>query len=212
MAAKVSPGLAIRPPRTTHTNHCEPSQSSIVTPNVSGLNNIISSEPGARFPPERGRYHLLISYMCPYSHRTILIRKLKGLEDIIGLEVLHWRVGEKGFRFATAEEAKQDPTLTAPPERLIGAEVLRDFYLEADPEYTGRPTVPLLWDNKLRTTVSNDSADIVRFLNSAFDDLVADEYKGKTFYPENLREEIDRENGWISEKLSSGVYTVGFAT
>jgi len=186
-------------------------KSSTVTHSVSHFRNVISSEPGDPFPPEKGRYYLLISYVCPYSHKIIIMRKLKGLEDIIGLKVLHWGIGERGFRFATAEEAKLDPTFSAPPETLIGAEFLSEFYLKADPEYTGRFTVPLLWDSKSGTAVSNDSADIIRFLNTAFDDLVAKEYKGKTFYPKSLRGNIDRENVWISEKLNSGVYKVGFA-
>ena len=113
------------------------------------------------FVAERNRYHLYVSLACPWAHRTLIMRRLKGLEDIISLSVVHWRMRERGWTFTPG------PCVTADP--VNGAQALYEVYLAADPHYTGRVTVPVLWDRVRHTIVSNESAEILRMFNSAFD-------------------------------------------
>ena len=153
------------------------------------------------FKAERGRYHLYVSLACPWAHRTLIVRKLKGLEDAIGLSVVHWLMLEKGWTFAAGPGVVPDPNL--------GAHYLYEVYAAARPDYTGRVTVPILWDKETRTIVNNESAEIIRMLNSAFDGVGA---APGDLYPENLRPEIDALNARIYDRVNNGVYKAGFAT
>ncbi|PWW73404.1 hypothetical protein C7212DRAFT_333980 [Tuber magnatum] len=174
--------------------------------------DLVSREPNAKFPPERGRYHLYVSYACPWAHRTLITRELKGLQDVIGVSVVHWHLGENGWRFGTIEEAAEHPEVTVSPETNTGASFLRDLYFKARPDYDGRYTVPTLWDKKNKTIVSNESSEIIRFLYTEFDDLVDESRKGVTYYPEELRKGIDELNEWVYATVNNGVYKAGFAT
>ncbi|WP_169545653.1 glutathione S-transferase family protein [Sneathiella aquimaris] len=153
------------------------------------------------FKAEADRYHLYISHACPWAHRTVIFRALKGLEKMISLSVVHWYMAENGWTFKEAEGVVQDP--------IHRAEFLHQVYTAADPKYSGRVTVPILWDKKLNTIVSNESSEIIRMFNSAFDQVGALE---GDYYPEDLRSEIDAINERIYETLNNGVYRSGFAT
>ena len=153
------------------------------------------------FLAEPGRYHLYVSLACPWAHRTLIMRRLKELADIVSLSVVHWLMRERGWTFAPG------PCVTGDP--INGAKTLDEIYTAADPHYTGRATVPLLWDKVRRTIVSNESADILRMFNSAFDALGA---APGDYYPEPLRAEIDALNERIYRDVNNGVYRAGFAT
>ena len=158
-----------------------------------------SGEGGFRAEP--GRYHLYVSLACPWAHRTLIFRRLKGLEGMISLSVVHWLMAENGWTFAEGEGVIPDP---------IGhARYLHEVYTRADPHYSGRVTVPVLWDKQRGTIVSNESAEIIRMLNTAFDGVGATE---GDFYPAALREEIDALNDRIYGSVNNGVYKAGFAT
>ncbi len=154
------------------------------------------------FKAEPGRYHLYVSYACPWAHRALIFRKLKGLEDMIGVSYTHWFMGENGWTF----EADEDGVVG---DRLFDSKLFYEVYLKADPAYTGRVTVPALWDKKTGTIVSNESADIIRMFNSAFDDVGA---ASGDYYPEDRRGEIDKVNERVYHTVNNGVYKVGFAT
>lgn len=158
-----------------------------------------SGEGGFRAEP--GRYHLYVSLACPWAHRTLIFRRLKGLEGMISLSVVHWLMAENGWTFAEGEGVIPDP---------IGhARYLHEVYTRADPHYSGRVTVPVLWDKQRGTIVSNESAEIIRMLNTAFDGVGATE---GDFCPAALREEIDALNDRIYDSVNNGVYKAGFAT
>ncbi|MEI2383604.1 glutathione S-transferase family protein [Breoghania sp. JC706] len=148
------------------------------------------------FEAEAGRYHLYVAYACPWAHRTLIFRKLKKLEDMISVSVVEPLMLEEGWTFAQ-------------PDPVNGATRLYEVYLAADPTYTGRVTVPVLWDKKRKTIVSNESAEIIRMLNSAFDGLGA---RKDDFYPQELRAEIDAINAKVYDTVNNGVYKAGFAT
>jgi putative glutathione S-transferase len=154
------------------------------------------------FRAEAGRYHLYVSYACPWAHRTLIFRKLKGLEDMIDVSVVHPLMGDNGWTFDTDFNG-------ATGDRLSGKKYLYEIYLKAKPDYTGRATVPTLWDKERNTIVSNESADIIRMLNSAFDGIGA---KPGDYYPEDLRSEIDAVNRRVYRDINNGVYKCGFAT
>jgi len=156
---------------------------------------------GKAFPAEAGRYHLYVSYACPWAHRTLIFRTLKGLEDAIDLSVVNPFMGSHGWTFDDGEGVIPDP--------VHGADYLHQIYTAASPEFTGRVTVPVLWDKKTGTIVSNESSEIIRMFNTAFDDLGA---TPGDFYPEPLREEIDAVNDRVYHTLNNGVYKCGFAT
>jgi putative glutathione S-transferase len=153
------------------------------------------------FKAEPGRYHLYIARACPWAHRTTIFRTLKGLDDMIGLSVTHWLMGDHGWTFDAAEGVV--------PDTVNGVQYLYELYQQADPAVSGRATVPVLWDKERRTIVSNESADIIRMLNSAFDGVGA---RRGDYYPEALRSEIDTFNERIYDTLNNGVYKAGFAS
>ncbi|KAJ2307621.1 S-glutathionyl-(chloro)hydroquinone reductase [Coemansia sp. Cherry 401B] len=174
---------------------------------VSSFRDFVESSPDARFPAEAGRYHLYVSYACPWAHRTLIVRKLKGLENLIGVSVVHYLLGPNGWEFASPDEV---PGATL--DDVNGAKYIRELYFKAEPNYSARFTVPVLWDKKQNTIVSNESSEIIRMFNTAFDELVAPEYRGITFYPDELKEKIDDINGWIYDTVNNGVYKAGFAS
>jgi putative glutathione S-transferase len=153
------------------------------------------------FKAEAGRYHLYVSYACPWAHRTLIFRALKGLESMISLSVVNWHMGARGWTFAPGSGVIPDP--------IHQAKALSDVYVAADPKYSGRVTVPVLWDKRRNTIVNNESAEIIRMLNGAFDALGA---KRGDYYPEDLRAEIDALNARIYDTVNNGVYKAGFAT
>ena len=155
----------------------------------------------AGFKAEAGRYHLYVSYACPWAHRTLIFRALKGLEDMISVSVVNSFMGENGWTFEEADGVIPDP--------LFGARYLHEIYTKADPTYSGRVTVPVLWDQKTGAIVSNESSEIIRMLNSAFDGIGAT--KGD-YWPEAHRAEIDVLNERIYNTVNNGVYKAGFAT
>ncbi|GIK80146.1 MAG: glutathione S-transferase family protein [Pseudorhodoplanes sp.] len=153
------------------------------------------------FAAERGRYHLYVSLACPWAHRTLIFRALKKLDDAISVSVVSPLMGAQGWTFAQDEGSSGDA--------VNGARTLGDIYLRANPKYSGRVTVPVLWDKKRATIVNNESAEIVRMLNSAFDAFtpVRDDY-----YPPALRAQIDALNDDVYPNINNGVYRAGFAT
>jgi glutathionyl-hydroquinone reductase len=153
------------------------------------------------FAAAPGRYHLYVSLACPWAHRTLILRKLKGLEEAIGISVVHWHMAEHGWTFAAGPGATGD--------RLHGLAYLHQVYTRAKPDYTGRASVPVLWDREKETIVNNESAEIIRMLNSAFDRVGA---RGPDLYPEPLRAAIDAINDLVYETVNNGVYRAGFAT
>ncbi|WP_322866745.1 glutathione S-transferase family protein [Aquicoccus sp. G2-2] len=154
------------------------------------------------FAAESGRYHLYVCYACPWAHRTLIFRALKGLEKHIGVSAVHPDMLEDGWSFAT-----DFPGATG--DELYGLPFLRDLYLKADPSLSGRVTVPVLWDKQRETIVSNESAEIIRMLNSAFDGITGNTLD---FWPEELREAIEPVNARIYDTFNNGVYKAGFAT
>ncbi len=156
----------------------------------------------AGFAADKVRYHLYVSLACPWAHRTLIFRKLKGLEDAISVDVVHHAMGELGWVF---DESVADAT----PDTVNGKDKLYEVYLEAQSDYTGRVTVPVLWDKDRKTIVNNESSEIIRMLNSAFDHVGA---TGADFYPEDLRAEIDEVNATVYTNVNNGVYKAGFAT
>lgn len=161
----------------------------------------LSGESG--FAAESGRYHLYVSMACPWAHRTLIFRALKGLESHISVSVVHPDMVENGWEFRPGEPQHED--------RINQARFLHQIYTRTVPDYTGRVTVPTLWDRHRETIVSNESADIIRMLNSAFDALpgVRDDLD---FYPEGLRADIDAVNDRVYHTVNNGVYKAGFAT
>ena len=155
----------------------------------------------AGFKAEADRYHLYVSYACPWAHRTLIFRKLKGLEDLISVSVVDPLMLENGWEFHDRDGATID--------HLFGSRALWEIYVKADPAYSGRVTVPVLWDKQTGTIVSNESSEIIRMFNSAFNCLTGNTLD---FYPEILRGEIDELNKRVYDTLNNGVYKSGFAT
>lgn len=155
----------------------------------------------AGFKAEPNRYHLYVSLACPWAHRTIIYRKLKGLEDIISMSVVNAFMGDEGWTFAPGEGVVADP--------ILNAINVHEIYTAAQADYTGRVTVPILWDKKTNTIVSNESPEIIRMFNSAFDDVGA---LPGDFSPPVLLAEIDELNEFIYPTINNGVYRAGFAT
>jgi putative glutathione S-transferase len=150
---------------------------------------------------ESGRYHLYVSYACPWASRTLIVRSLKNLESIIPVSVVDADMLEQGWSFSNAFEGNADP--------VHGARYLHELYVRAKPDYTGRVTVPVLWDKKLDTIVSNESADIIEMFNNAFDHLTDNT---EDFHPASWRAEIGAINARVYDHVNNGVYKCGFAT
>ncbi|KAI0316226.1 glutathione S-transferase [Amylostereum chailletii] len=163
--------------------------------------------PGGKFAPEAGRYHLYVSLACPWASRALIMRKLKGLESFIDVTVVSPHMGPQGWPFASVDSfpgADVDP--------LHASAHVKDLYLRADASYAGRFTVPVLWDKALHTIVNNESSEIIRMFNSAFNGLLEGEHRERNYYPEDLRAEIDAVNAWVYDDINNGVYKSGFAT
>lgn len=162
----------------------------------------IRADGSTGFPVEAGRYHLYVSLACPWAHRTLIARALRGLEEVISVSVVHWEMGEGGWEFRPDddEDATDDP--------LNGARFLREIYRAADANYTGRVTVPALWDKKKKGIVNNESRDILRMLSTQFGALATREFD---LYPTDLRAESDRIADAIYTPINNGVYRAGFA-
>jgi putative glutathione S-transferase len=156
---------------------------------------------GGGFAAEAGRYHLYVAYACPWAHRTLIFRKLKKLEAVISVSVVEPLMLADGWVFG--------PPGSATADGINDVAKLSEIYLLADPKFTGRVTVPVLWDKAGRTIVNNESADIIRMLNAAFDAFTDDR---TDYYPEPLRAEIDAINATVYETVNNGVYRAGFAT
>lgn len=173
---------------------------------ISGFRNWVTPDGSAGatgegdFKAEVGRYHLYVALMCPWASRTLIGRKLKGLEDVISVSVLEPTLTDQGWRFGDYPGSDRDV--------VNGATYLHELYTRADPHYSGRATVPVLWDKERRTIVNNESAEILRMFNSGFGNLAT----GGDLYPEELRIQIDALNDRIYPRLNNGVYRAGFAT
>ena len=153
------------------------------------------------FPAERGRYHLYVSLACPWAHRTVIFRRLKALDTVISTSCVAWHMGDEGWTFNKDEGSTGD--------QVNGKSKLADIYLMADARYTGRVSVPVLWDKERKTIVNNESSEIIRMLNSSFDEFTNDR---TDYYPRELRAEIDRINEQVYTNINNGVYRSGFAT
>ncbi|HAS61153.1 MAG TPA: glutathione-dependent reductase [Vibrio sp.] len=162
----------------------------------SGFRYWIKNKPDAEFQPEPGRYHLYVSLACPWAHRTLIFRSLKNLEQHIDVTVVCPDMLAEGWQMGL-------------PEPLFGHTRLHQIYTQAKPDYTGRVTVPVLWDKNNNTIVSNESSEIIRMFNSEFNHLTDNNFD---FYPENLRSLIDEWNDYIYPHINNGVYRCGFAT
>ena len=170
----------------------------------SAFRDWVTADGSSGFKAEPGRYHLYVSLACPWAHRTLIFRKLKRLEEVISVDVVHWHMAENGWTFKNEDG---DGAVTG--DRVLAKDFLHQVYTTAKPDYTGRVTVPVLWDKRQGTIVSNESAEIIRMLNGAFDEWGRAEVD---FYPEALRAEIDGINEPIYHRVNNGVYKAGFAT
>lgn len=153
------------------------------------------------FTPDPNRYHLYVSLACPWAHRVLIMRALKGLETFFPVSVVHWNMGGKGWDFSAGPGVIGDP--------IHNARYLYEIYQNADKNFTGRVTVPIVWDKKTNQIVNNESSEIIRMMNTAFDSVGA---LPGNFYPPHLKDEIDVVNSRIYETLNNGVYKSGFAT
>jgi glutathionyl-hydroquinone reductase len=153
------------------------------------------------FSAAAGRYHLYVSLACPWAHRTLIMRALKGLEQMIPVSVTHWLMAEQGWTFSPGESVIPDP--------LFNSRYMHEIYTRADAHYSGRASVPVLWDQHTQTIVNNESAEIIRMFNSGFDAVGA---RQGDYYPRDRRAEIDELNARIYDTVNNGVYKAGFAT
>ncbi|MEF1289074.1 glutathione S-transferase family protein [Vibrio sp. M260118] len=161
-----------------------------------GFRNWIENKPGTKFQPESGRYHLYVSLACPWAHRTLIFRKLKGLEPHVDVTVVCPDMMSEGWQMGL-------------PEPLFGHTRLHQIYTQAKPDYSGRVTVPVLWDKKYNTIVSNESSEIIRMFNSEFNQLTGNTHD---YYPEAQRDLIEEWNAYVYPNVNNGVYRCGFAT
>ena len=164
---------------------------------TSAFRNRVTADGSSGYPAEAGRYHLYVSLACPWAHRTLIARVLKGLQDVISVSVVE-PVMTQGWCFSEAL-----------PDHLHGFGYLHQVYSAANPQYSGRVLVPVLWDKKTGAIVSNESAEIIRMFNDAF---AAFSSSAVDLYPAPLRAEIDRVNGFVYDNINNGVYRCGFAT
>jgi len=159
------------------------------------------------FQAEAGRYHLYVSLACPWAHRTLIFRQLKGLEDLITVNVVHPDMHKNGWSFKHDEESEKLYGTTG--DDLYDGKFISEKYLAQDPDYSGVNSVPVLWDKKDKVIVNNESSEIIRMFNSAFNEITGNTLD---FHPEHLREEIDLANELVYHKINNGVYKTGFAT
>ncbi|KAM5343716.1 hypothetical protein ACJ41O_012253 [Fusarium nematophilum] len=171
--------------------------------------------PHGDFPPEAGRYHLYIGLFCPFAHRANLVRHLKGLESLIDLSIVKpYPKGDDkgwpGWRFPSPPDDLYDGSTE---DKLFGSKFMHEVYFKADPDYKGRYSVPTLWDTQKGTIVNNESAEMLRWLPTAFDTILPENTPGRELdlYPENLRATIDEVGVWMQRDLNTGVYKAGFA-
>lgn len=153
------------------------------------------------FKAEAGRYRLYVTLICPWASRTLMARKLKGLTDLIPVTYLNPQMTDQGWRFGGRDDVDSDP--------LFNATYIHELYTQADPHFTGRATVPVLWDMKQNVMVNNESADIIRMFDTAFEGLVSSDYR---LFPDDLADDINALNAVIYDKLNNGVYKAGFAS
>lgn len=165
---------------------------------ASSFHDVVTADGSSGFPAARGRYHLYVSLACPWAHRTLIFRKLKRLDDVVGVSVVEPLMREHGWTFGDAR-----------PDHVNGARHLWEIYKRARPDYTGRVTVPVLWDLETETIVNNESSEILRMFNGAFERFTD---AHEDYYPEALRGEIDAVNARVYDTVNNGVYQAGFAT
>ncbi|WP_432472578.1 glutathione S-transferase family protein [Amphritea sp. HPY] len=163
----------------------------------------------AGFKAEAGRYHLYVSLACPWAHRTLIFRKLLGLEALISVSVVSSLMLDQGWSFDQKNGPEDDQQTGSSGDHLYGSEFMHQIYTRAQPDYSGRVTVPVLWDKQQQTIVSNESSEIIRMFNSAFNGLTGNQ---ADYYPLELQEQIDELNSWIYDTINNGVYRAGFAT
>ncbi|GAB4829521.1 hypothetical protein Ancab_019194 [Ancistrocladus abbreviatus] len=190
----------------------ETSESGAFARTPSSFRSFISRDLASPFPAEPGRYHLYISYACPWACRCLSFLKIKGLEDVISFSAVKpkWertKEGDEHMGWVFPASATEEPG--AQPDFLNGTRSIRELYELASPNYTGKYTVPVLWDKKLKTVVNNESAEIIRMLNSEFNDFAVN--ADLDLYPTPLRSQIDEINEWIYDGINNGVYKCGFA-
>jgi putative glutathione S-transferase len=161
----------------------------------------VTADGASGYPAESGRYHLYVSWACPWAHRTIIVRKLKQLESVVGMTVVDPIRDERGWAFRDGPGHSPDP--------VNGFHFLSEAYRATDPQYRGRVTVPVLWDTRTKRIVTNSDDDLMRMFNKAFDRFAGG---ALDLYPEPLRQEIDELNGFLYENVNDGVYRAGFAT
>lgn len=169
--------------------------------NPTKFRNWVSADGSTGFKAESGRYHLYVSLACPWAHRTLIMRKLKGLEEAISLSIVDPFMDEEGWEFSDAPGCI--------PDTVHGSRYLREVYLKADPNCTGRVTVPVLWDKQKNTIANNESREIIRMFDTEFEAIAKSQV---SFYPDHLQDEIDRAIDRIYQPINNGVYRAGFAT
>ena len=167
----------------------------------SQFENHITNDENAEFKPESNRYHLYISHACPWAHRALIFRKLKKLEEHISISVVHPLMLENGWTFQEGKDVIQD--------NILSSQYMHQVYTAAQKDYTGRVTVPVLWDKVKKTIVNNESSQIIRIFNSSFNNLTGNE---DDYYPEKIRDQIDEINDDVYHNINNGVYKTGFAT
>lgn len=168
----------------------------------SKIRDWVTADGSSGFPAEPGRYHLYVSLACPWAHRAVIVRMLKGLEDAIGMTVVDPYRDDRGWAFRVQNGGEADP--------INGFELLSEAYDATDPDYTGRISVPVLWDRELGRIVNNESADVIVMLNEAWDEWAR--HPELDLYPAELRDDVDELNARVYETLNNGVYRSGFAT
>jgi len=169
--------------------------------NPTKFRNWVSADGSTGFKAESGRYHLYVSLACPWAHRTLIMRKLKGLEEAISLSIVDPFMDEEGWEFSDAPGCI--------PDTVHGARYLREVYLKADQNCTGRVTVPVLWDKQKNTIANNESREIIRMFDTEFEAIAKSQV---SFYPDHLQDQIDRAIDRIYQPINNGVYRAGFAT